>query len=319
MNQEGILLESGTNEVEILEFLLRGQSFGVNVAKIQAIVQYDESHVTEIPQAHHALIGMLKFREAIIPLIDLTEEFEIAGCENAQIDENLLERRVVLVLEFNDEVSAVLADGVNRIHRISWEDIKPLSPVLAKHSSAFTGSTTIDKREILLFDLEKVLADILPHNKLTPDMNDVTEDSHDETRADKRVLLAEDSNFIRDSLTQYLRAHGYTGIEAYRDGKAALEALQGIKRDADAEGASITEHLDIVVTDIEMPNMDGLTLCKNIKENLGGKHLPVVMFSSLINEQMATKCQSVGADVWISKPQFAQLVKIIDGLCLKGG
>ncbi|MFH1842196.1 MAG: chemotaxis protein CheV [bacterium] len=317
MNQEGILLESGTNEVEILEFLLRGQSFGVNVAKIQAIVQYDESQVTKIPQSHHALIGMLDFRSVIIPLIDLTEEFEIQGCENNRIDENMQERRVVLVLEFNNEVSAVLADGVNRIHRISWEGIKPLSPVLSRHSSAFTGSTTIDNREILLFDLEKVLADILPHNKLTPNMADVTEDSLDISRASKRVLLAEDSNFIRESLTQYLQAHGYTGVMAYRDGKAALNAIKKIKQEAEAEGESIAQRLDIVVTDIEMPKMDGLTLCKNIKEILGGKHLPVVMFSSLINEQMAAKCPSVGADIWISKPQFAQLVKIIDDLSLK--
>ena len=160
--KDGILLESGTNEVEILEFLLDGQSFGVNVAKIQAIVQFDAKNLTVIPLSPPSLAGMLLFRDRTIPLLDLKNVLGIMststwGMEGDGEEEN----RIVLVMEFNGLTSAAIIDGVNRIHRISWEDLKPLNPLLNDCTEEYTGTVTLNGRDILILDLEKIVGGLV--------------------------------------------------------------------------------------------------------------------------------------------------------------
>ncbi len=320
MDNQGILLESGTNEMELLEFFIGNQGIGVNVAKIQAIEPYAQERVTKVPLAHEAVAGMLLFRDRTIPLIDLTKQLNVqsrptnsTGAEETNVEE----KRIVLAMEFNNMATAFLVDGVNRIHRISWKQISPLSAVFAQHSPDFTGSVQIEGREILIVDVEKIVAELLPQtcpskSRASDDWNPFEED-----RSLVKIILAEDSHTIRSLLEGVLASDNYTNVQSFDNGQEAFETVVAAVKTAQEQGEPLSKHLGVVITDIEMPQMDGLALCKQVKEISSGQHLPIIMFSSLINEQMRLKCLSVGADACISKPQFGELVKLLDKLCLE--
>ena len=357
-DRDGILLESGTNEVEVLEFELAGQGFGVNVLKVQAIEQFDPDKVTEIQLAHEAVIGTYHYRDGVITLVDLGDELQTHDGEHHWLDDaqraavetvleampeaemaataadgadevftggvparpddsvsaarDLMETRIVLVLEFNEVTTGFLVDGVNRIHRVNWNAISPLSPFLAEVSSKFTGSLNIEGREILLVDMERILADILPSTSGAYRFRDDADITDDERRAGIPVLLAEDSTTIRSILAKELTRGGYTDTQTFDNGQACHEALVALVEKARREGKPADAYVGVVVSDIEMPQMDGMTLCRKVKRDLGLGDVPVILFSSLINEQIARKCESVGADAYISKPRFNELLETVD-------
>jgi len=335
MANNGILLESGTNEVEVLEFVVNGQPFGVNVLKIQAIEQYDPERVTQIQLSHSSVVGTLLFRESCITLVDLSAEMSEAADSLAsdEVDEAVAAvlpaeaptrapgghegqsdptgNKLTLVMEFNDMKTAFLVDGVNRIHRVSWESISPLSPFLASTDSKFTGSLQIENREILIVDMEKVVTEILPKGQdafsISGDQGPIAEE-----RAAVQVFLAEDSAVIRDKVRDELGRANYLKVRCFPNGFECFQAVTQIHEQAKAEGKSASDYLACVISDIEMPQMDGLALCRNIKDNLMIKDVPVIMFSSLINDQIARKCEDVGANAFITKPQFTKLVDLLD-------
>ncbi len=349
--KDGILLESGTNEVEVLEFELDGQGFGVNVLKVQAIEQFDTARVTEIQLAHDAVIGGYLYRDGVITLVDLgralavgdLDQDALAPAEAAAVQEALaatgpvtddirpdagagpapstdraaetVETRIVLVLEFNELTTGFLVSGVNRIHRISWDAISPLSPFLAQVESKFTGSLNIEGREVLVVDMERILADILPSTGAAYIIREGEGDRPaptEEERGQVPVVLAEDSVTIRAVLTRELQRGGYAQVEAFDNGETCYAALQARVEQARADGKDPAAAVGVVVSDIEMPRMDGMTLCKRTKQDLGLAGVPVILFSSLINEQIAMKCESVGADAYVSKPRFNELLELVD-------
>ena len=346
MNKSGgILLESGTNEVEILEFQLDGQGFGVNVLKVQAIEQFDRSKVTEIQLAHPAVIGTYQYRDGVVTLVNLGQELEVhagdvdvlsrpdseavdtvlaampepepdAATDETNVVADPTETRIVLVLEFNEVTTGFLVDGVNRIHRVSWNAISPLSPFLAATQSKFTGSLAIEEREVLVMDMERILADILPSASGAYHVDEHHDTADDERRAQIPVYLAEDSVTIRDLITKELQHGGYEQVHAFDNGQACHDAIQNTVNEARAADRPVAEVLGILVSDIEMPLMDGMTLCKKVKNDLGLTDTPVVLFSSLINEQIRHKCDSVGADACISKPRFNEMVEMVDKFVL---
>jgi two-component system chemotaxis response regulator CheV len=317
MARDGILLESGTNEVEILEFILQGQSFGVNVLKIQAIEQYDSDRVTEIPLSHQAIMGMFLFRDHTIPLIDLAAEMNIRG-RSAKRDgnEDTQSNRIVLVMEFNGMRTAFLVDGVNRIHRVSWNRISPMSTVLSDSNSEFTGSVNLEKREVLIVDIEKVVAQILPQARMEYLQERDMDHPKASNRPEVKIVLAEDSSAIRAMITSVLQKGRYTSIEDFDNGLSAYEYMKICKAQSEETGKPFGNLVSVLISDIEMPQMDGLTLCRNVRKELQQEQMPVIMFSSLINDQSAEKCRAVGATSWISKPQIGELVAKLDQLCL---
>ncbi len=348
--KEGILLESGTNEVEVLEFELDGQGFGVNVLKVQAIEQFDAARVTEIQLAHEAVIGGYHYRDGVITLVDLGHALSVGdpgrnaldAREVAAVQEAIaatgplageavpqagtpedlatgdatrsdIETRIVLVLEFNEQTTGFLVGGVNRIHRISWDAISPLSPFLAQVESKFTGSLNIEGREILVVDMERILADILPATGASYLLRERADQAPTEAdRAGVPVVLAEDSVTIRAVLSRELQRGGYEKLEAFDNGESCYEALRERVEQAHAEGRDPAATVGVLVSDIEMPRMDGMTLCRRVKQDLGLSQVPVILFSSLINDQVARKCESVGADAYISKPRFNELLEMVD-------
>jgi len=306
MSQTNILLESGTNELEIVEFYIDelGEDgatyrshFGVNVAKVLEIIR--KPRVTKLPSTPHPSVeGTFNLRSRIIPLIDLSVWLGkvMVGTENAK----------VIVSEFNNITNAFLVSGVTRIHRLSWEQVEPPSGYVASFSSnSFTGVIKFEDRIVLLLDMEKIIWDLNPSLAMREDPDadarvQATEDFQ------YRALVVDDSTSIRKLIVSTLVRDGYE-VEQDINGQKAWERLLAIKQMASERGVDILDAVNLVVTDIEMPAMDGHNLCKRIKDDPVLRDIPVILFSSLINDKLYHKGQSVGADDQVTKPEITTL------------
>jgi len=310
MQKQEILLESGTNEMELLTFLLGDQLFGVNVSKVQSIVQYDPSSVTKIPEAPPAMLGMLLYRRSTIPLIDLAVALELEISVSS-------EKQIVIVTEFNNSVSSYRVDGVKRIHRLSWNDFVPMDSFFSNSETTIIGSVHIDETEAMIVDMEHILAKIVPSLSIEEVSINTSETVEILSRENVRIYFAEDSMTVRNQVIRTLSRAGYKNIHAFKNGQEAYEMFDRLKDQVKAKIPSPKLELPhVLISDIEMPKMDGLTLCRKIKKELGLSQIPIIMFSSLINDQMISKCESVGADDYISKPEMNKLISILDQTCL---
>ncbi len=309
-DRQEILLESGTNEMEIIEFFLGDQPFGINVQKLKEIVPYDAKAVTAIPDSPQSMLGTLLLRGNTIPLIDLKHHIRHQSVAEAAEGS----RQVVLVCEFNNRINGFLVDGVNQIHRISWKDVQPMASYIDQYRPRFTGSVSIDERDILIVDLECIIAEVDPETNMDY-VSRSSEMTQEELRGTKALMLAEDSAIIRDGIKRVLTSAGYTNLRLFDNGEDCMIAIKGLAAECRQEGVPINDKLGLLISDIEMPRMDGLALCKMVKQEWQ-LDVKVVMFSSLINEQMALKCESVGADGYCTKPQIPELVEMMDGYLL---
>lgn len=288
-----ILTEAGTNEVEVLVFRLNNGLYGVNVAKVREIIA--KVPLTSLPNAHEAVRGVFKLRDHVHPMVDLRKFFDMPPSE----DET---NARVIVTEFNAERMGFLVDHVDRIYRVSWADMSEVPNVNTNEDTALTSVLRVDERMILMLDFERVAFRIAG----ITDLEDAAPEGVGVKRSDIKVLLADDSAVMRKMLTNSMTNAGFTDIAVASDGQMAYEKLLEM-----LEAASLP---DIVVTDIEMPKMDGLHLTKRIKEHERLKHLPVIVFSSLVSDDNLKKCKAVGANRQLTKPELPGLVKIIDEL-----
>ncbi len=307
--RQDILLETGTNEMEIIEFYLGTQPFGINVHKLKEIITFEQEALTVIPGSGEGMLGTLLLRGSTIPLIDLKSHI-------VQKEKDLEGgmRQVVLVCEFNDRVNGFKVDGVNQIHRVSWEDIQPMASFIDQYRPRFTGSVNIEGREILIVDLEHIVAEFDSEANLDYEASlhaDEMEEKVPHTRERMKLMLAEDSALIRNGIEKVLKGSHYTDLKVFVDGQQCYDHILEIKQQV-AAGEPLGNLLNLLITDIEMPRMDGLTLCKKIKDDPLLRDMKVIMFSSLINEQMAAKCDQVGADGYATKPQIPYLVEMMD-------
>lgn len=293
----GVLLESGTNELEILEFKVGNNFYGINVAKIKEILPYHAP--TPIPNSHPGIEGIFMPRDTIITVIDL------ATCLNCP-DKKTHPTDMTIVTNFNKINVAFHVHGVVGIHRISWEDIN--KPDETIHTIA-TGIVKIDEKLIIILDFEKIISDISPETGLK--LSDV---NHLEARNrnEAPILVVEDSPLLSKLITECLTKAGYTNITTTVNGLEAWQKLLKHKEDQ-----TIDTGVKCIITDIEMPQMDGHRLTKLVKEDPVLKDLPVIIFSSLINDDMKRKGKAVGADAQVTKPEIGSLVKIIDQYVLQ--
>jgi two-component system chemotaxis response regulator CheV len=295
MNKDGILLETGTNEFEIVEFHVGNSIYGINVAKVREVI--NPANVTFIPNTHPWLDGIFTLRGNIISLVDL------AKCLNA---EPIGTDYKIIVAELNNCKMGFKVSSVSRIHRISWDKMSP--PPDMVQSDMATGIIKMDDRMIILLDFEKILSEINPeiNKKLTS--IPVANSEFVSQRGNKNILVAEDSKMLRELLESTLTVSGYKNLIVTENGQVAWDKLQTLK------GAGSVSTIDLVITDIEMPQMDGHHLIKKIKEDDALRNLPVVVFSSLINEEMRRKGEAIGASAQITKPEIGILIDIVDRL-----
>lgn len=307
MGKTDILLESGTNELELVEFFLDetakgGQEkgyrgfYGINVAKVIEIIRLPE--LTEMPETSHpAVLGAFNLRNEVIPLIDLAKWL---GKERAESEEPK-----VIVTEFNQTRSAFLVSGVTRIHRIGWAEVEaPTNYVSALTVHSITGVVKFSKRLVFLLDMERITSELNPPLAAPPPMAPELVAKIRERKL--KAFVVDDSAMVREMVAGVLRDSGFDVLTA-ENGKEAWESLETLRGKAEQEDRSVHDYLDIVVSDIEMPVMDGHNLTKRIKEDHLLKTLPVLLCSSIITEALYNKGISVGADDQVSKAELGAL------------
>ncbi|MCI6553893.1 MAG: chemotaxis protein [Lachnospiraceae bacterium] len=295
-----ILLDSGTNELEVLEFLLEGQHYGINVAKIREIIAYQE--VTPVPNSHPSIEGIFMPRDTMITAINLRNCLQMRDYMDSEKENSLF-----IITNFNSLDIAFHVDAVLGIHRVSWRQIiKPGATVSTSEDGISTGIIKIDGKLIIILDFEKIVTDINPETGLK-----VSEIEALGIRPQRSVpiLIAEDSPLLNKLIVDSLKQAGYTNLIHTENGKQAYDVIQQCKEDG-----TLHEHVQCIITDIEMPVMDGHHLTKLVKEDEETKDIPVIIFSSLVNEEMKKKGESLGADAQLSKPEIGNLVHIIDEL-----
>lgn len=292
-----ILLENGTNELEVLEFTIGDNSYGINVAKIKEIINYQP--VTPVPNSHPSIEGIFMPRDIMITAIDLRNCLQ-KGTSKPE--------GFFIVTNFNNLDIAFHVDSVVGIHRVSWSDIiKPNSTVNNTDEGVSTGIIKIQEKLIIILDFERIVTDINPETGLKVEEVEALE--HIAGRAECPILIAEDSVLLNKLIVDSLKTAGYTQLITVNNGQEAWDAIEDCVRRGDLD-----MHVKLLITDIEMPLMDGHRLTRLIKENESTKNLPVVIFSSLVNEEMMRKGEALGADAQISKPEIGNLVRIVDGL-----
>ncbi len=297
----GILLESGTNELEILEFMVGKNRYGINVAKIREILPY--SKAVPVPNSDPAIEGIFMPRDEIITSINLAKVLNMPGSNNEASD-------LYVVTYFNHTNAAFHVHSVVGIERVSWADIlKPDATLSTQGNGVATGIIKINGRLIILLDFEKIIADISPETTLK--IEDV-EALGARERSNLPILIAEDSPLLSHLIQDCLKKAGYNNLIVNMDGQEAWEKIEKFAQDG-----TLADKVKLVVTDIEMPRMDGHHLTKLIKDNGKTSFLPVIIFSSMISEDMMRKGKSLGADAQITKPEIGTLVGEIDRLILK--
>lgn len=291
-----ILLESGTNELEILEFTLENNHYGINVAKIREILQY--SQVTPVPNTHPSVEGIFMPRDTMITVISLKKCLGLGTQDKTGL---------FIITNFNKLDIAFHVDEVIGIHRVSWEEIiKPDATLNGKDGSVSTGVIKINGKLVVILDFESIVSSISPETGLR--VNDI-ENMQARNRSDSPILIAEDSPLLSKLITDCLKKAGYQNLIITNNGLEAWEKLSEMKAQGD-----VKSKVHCIITDIEMPQMDGHRLTKLVKSDDAFKNIPLIIFSSLVNEEMKRKGEQLGADAQLTKPEIGSLVDAIDRL-----
>ena len=284
----------GRNRLELLMFRLGGrQRFGINVFKVREVIKCPP--LTKAPNAHHVIRGMTNMRGQTITIMDLAMAIGKPGIDD-------LEEAFIIVSEYNRHIQGFLVSSVDRIVNLNWEEIKA-PPSGIGNQNFLTAVTNVDNELVEIIDVEKVMAEIMGFTSEVSE--EITENSDKEEFAGSHVLVVDDSSMARKQIIRVLEQMdiGYTTAN---NGKEAWDLLRTWAND---RSVSVHERCSLVLSDVEMPEMDGYTLTKNIKDHPDLKDLHVLLHSSLsgsFNENMVKK---VGANDFLAKYNSDELAK----------
>ena len=298
-NKHGILLESGTNEIEVMKFTIGGNLYGINVAKVLEIMI--SAPVKPMPHTHPAVEGIFKPRDTVITVVDLPKYLGAESPKDA--------KDIFIITNFNKMCIAFRVHTVDRISLISWTDIqKPDKTVSGGAESVATGIAQCDGELVTILDFERIVAEIAPETSIQ--MSEV-EQMGPRERNEKPIWVAEDSILLSKMIEDSLRKANYVNLHMFSNGLELWEALTALPPDEE-----LTQGVALIITDIGMPQMDGHRLTKLVKDNNRFKEIPLVIFSSLINEEMRRKGRDLGADEQLTKPEIGHLVDVMDHLLM---
>ena len=299
-NKQGILLESGTNEIEIMKFTIGGNLYGINVAKVREIMI--SAPVKPMPMAHQAVEGIFKPRDTVLTVVDLPNYLGVESPKDP--------KDIFIITNFNKMFIAFRVHTVDRISRISWTDIqKPDKTVSGGTEGVATGIAQCDGELVTILDFERIVAEIAPETSIQ--MSEV-EQLGPRERNDKPIWVAEDSVLLSKMIEDSLRKANYVNLHMFSNGLELWEALAALPQEGD-----LSRDVALIITDIEMPQMDGHRLTKLVKDSPRFKHIPLIIFSSLISEEMRRKGRDLGADEQLTKPEIGHLVDVMDHLLLR--
>ena len=290
-----------TSALELMEFTMAGDAFGINVAKVTEIMRYTK--ITPMTLSHPCIDGIFKPRDKIITVINLPRYMALPENENPEHD-------MIMLTNFDNVNAAFLVHTVEGMHRIKWSDVeRPSSIIYGSNDSVITGTTKIDNRIITIVDFEKVLYDINPETGLQ--ISEVRQMGEREQTV-KPIVVVEDSVFLRRMLLESLEVAGYNNIASFDNGQDAWDYLEKCRNECLANITPIEKKVSIIITDIEMPRMDGHHLTKLIKNDDVLSKIPVIVFSSLIDDTQKQQGEDLGVNAHLSKPQIGKLVATLD-------
>lgn len=299
VENSGILLETGTNEIEIMQFTIDDILYGINVAKVKEIIRSEA--VKPMPHVHPAVEGIFKPRDILITVVDLP--YYVTG---EHLEKN--EKDLFIITNFNSLHVAFRVHTVVGISRLSWKDIsKPDKTVTGGEDGIATGIAQCGEDLVTILDFEKIVAEIAPETSIQ--ISEI-EKLGPRSRNSSPIVLAEDSILLAKIIREALVKAGYVNIEKFDNGQEAWDYLSNIAENAE----EVRDEVALIITDIEMPEMDGHRLTKLVKTNSRLKHIPVIIFSSLITPEMELKGKEVGADEQLTKPEIGHLVSVMDHL-----
>ena len=299
-NKQGILLESGTNEIEVMKFTIGGNLYGINVAKVREIMI--SAPVKPMPMAHQAVEGIFKPRDTVLTVVDLPSYLGVASPKDP--------KDIFIITNFNKMFIAFRVHTVDRISRISWTDIqKPDKTVSGGAEGVATGIAQCDGELVTILDFERIVAEIAPETSIQ--VSEV-EQLGPRERNDKPIWVAEDSILLSKMIEDSLRRANYVNLHMFSNGLELWEALSALPQNGD-----LARDVALIITDIEMPQMDGHRLTKLVKENSRFKQIPLIIFSSLISDEMRRKGRDLGADEQLTKPEIGHLVDVMDHLLMQ--
>ncbi|MCH5325567.1 MAG: chemotaxis protein CheV [Eubacterium sp.] len=282
-------------ELQLLEFEVGGNHYGINIAKVQEIMM--RRQLVPIPNSPEEIEGVFMPRDQLITIVDLHKVLKLP------VDEN--ERGLFIICRFNETDIGFHVDKVNGIHTTSWSEIEhPPKMATRLENSISTGIVKSDSAIILIIDFDRIIMELSDGPGLDFTGADSAEGKED-ILGDKHLVIAEDSDFLNHMIVNSLSDIGFKEIRSFPNGKEAWDYISSV-RDTDGD---ITDKIAAIITDIEMPQMDGLQLTKLIKSDEKLNVIPVFLFSSLINEQVTEKCREAGADGQYSKPQIGMLIQ----------
>ena len=288
----------GQNRLELLLFHFgRGQAYAINVFKIQEVLRV--TRLTHIPDAHPVVKGVTHLRGHTLPVVDLSQAIGMRPTE-------ITDETTMIVTEYNRTVQAFLVAGVERIVNMNWEEIMP-PPKGTGKSHYLTAITKVDGRIVEIIDVEKVLAEIVPYEtNISDDLVDL--DVMERTaKSGLKVLTVDDSAIARSQVKETLTSIGIEVIQA-SDGLEGLHILKNM-----ASEGPINSQLLMVITDAEMPSMDGYMLTTEIRKDAELKDLYVVLHTSLSGSFNEAMVEKVGCNAFLSKFQpdgLAQAVEV---------
>ncbi|MFA0629487.1 chemotaxis protein CheV [Vibrio sp. 10N.222.49.A3] len=277
----------GQNRLELLTFRLMGrQRYGINVFKVKEVLQCPR--LTLMPNLHHLVKGVAHIRGQTVSVIDLS--LAVGGRPTSDID-----KCFVVIAEFNRTIQAFLVSSVDRIVNMHWEAILP-PPDGSGKDNYLTAVTNIDNELVEILDVEKILAEISPVDE-TMDSRIAEEIAEVEQEKElvRRILIADDSTVARKQVQRAIESIGFEVI-AVKDGKEAYETLMKM-----ASEGRIYDQISLVISDIEMPEMDGYTLTAEIRRHAELKDLYVILHSSLSGVFNQAMVERVGANSFIAK------------------
>ncbi|MBS4095785.1 MAG: chemotaxis protein CheV [Sulfuricella sp.] len=296
---------AGTNRLEILLFSLgldqrsgRRETFGVNVFKVREVMRVPP--ITSAPEMPASVEGMVSLRGQLVPVVDLVR---YVGVETDQ------KPQIMIVTEYNQHVQGFLVEAVDTIMRLEWSAMRvPPDMVNVQMAGLVTAVTELaDKRLAMMVDMEKILSETTRYDDSR--MFEAIHAIEQPKNKTYTLFYADDSATARAQIQRTLDALGVKSAHA-NNGKLAWEELQRIAAAAEAHHELVSQYIQVILTDVEMPEMDGYVLCKNVKSDPRFAGIPVLMYSSLssVNEHMG---RAVGVDAYVSKLQPQKLAEAI--------
>ena len=300
---------AGTNKLEILLFSLgkdrrtgREETFGINVFKVREVMRTPP--VTAAPDMPEAVKGMVSLRGVLVPVIDLADFIKI---------QTETPREIMIVTEYNGKTQGFLVQSVDTILRLDWAKMRvPPEMLTANLGGLVTAITELnDSRLVMMIDVERILAETTG-----PIDDSIFNAINPLEQKNLAVLYADDSMVARGQIERTLKALGVRGIPTV-NGRNAWEELLRIAGNAEVQGRAVKEMIQMVLTDVEMPEMDGYILAKNIKSDPRFAGIPVIMHSSLSSESNQQLGRSMGVDDYVPKFEARRLAETLSSILAK--